>query len=180
MLASPHTNWPELLPYVMRAINCTVSRATGMDPYLLFFGETTAPLHLEEAPLTAPDVGEMPAVALQLYLRRLQRDLAALRAAARRTEAQYLQQMTEEYRAHPVRGTDSEAFARAQPHPELPPGTFVIVKRPRLGPWATKSAGPYIVLEERNNSVLLLSLASGRECTEDKTNCRALRGWINL
>ena len=39
LLHSANANWEKVLPAVMRAINATVARSTGVSPHELFYGE---------------------------------------------------------------------------------------------------------------------------------------------
>ena len=44
LFAHPTANWEEVVPWVMGAINATVSRSTGYSPHEVFFGEAPKPL----------------------------------------------------------------------------------------------------------------------------------------
>ena len=44
LFTTREADWQELLPYVVAAINATVSRTTGYSPHEIFFGEAPSPL----------------------------------------------------------------------------------------------------------------------------------------
>ena len=59
-MAREAEEWPTILPQIQYAINSCVSRATGITPFELFFGEKAPPLvKLETGSLGATDMPDI-------------------------------------------------------------------------------------------------------------------------
>ena len=86
LFTTREANWQELLPWVVAAINQTVSRSTGYAPHEIFFGEAPRPI-IPAAP-GAPvsfRLGEETAQTVDTYVRHVKQHLRALAADARAT-----------------------------------------------------------------------------------------------
>jgi hypothetical protein len=100
-----HSEWTELLPWVVAAINATVSRTVGYSPHEVFFGEAPRPLVPADGEPPVPiSLGEEPAEAVEQYVRRVKAYLQQVRTRARQIQRDYEAGMEQDYAEYPVAG----------------------------------------------------------------------------
>jgi hypothetical protein len=83
LLSGALVDWTQLVPWVMSAINSTVSRTTTFAPHEVFFGEPPRPLVAESPGAVVPfNFGEMSQEELAKYMAVLKRKIHAIKAKA--------------------------------------------------------------------------------------------------
>ena len=169
---------------MVAAINSSVSRTVGYSPHEVFFGEP--PRHLVPSAVGQPiaiSLGEESPETVEQYVRRIRAQVQRIHTTARDIQREYEAGMEQDYAEYPVAGRQYSAdqqLARKRPHPVYQRGQLVAVKRMRgaMGQqahhFAMKAAGPFIVIEDRGEQVLVQG-PTGQRKWQHKSNVLELK-----
>ena len=169
---------------MVAAINSSVSRTVGYLPHEVFFGEP--PRHLVPSAVGQPiaiSLGEESPETVEQYVRRIRAQVQRIHTTARDIQREYEAGMEQDYAEYPVAGRQYSAdqqLARKRPHPVYTRGQLVAVKRMRgaMGQqahhFAMKAAGPFIVIEDRGEQVLVQG-PTGQRKWQHKSNVLELK-----
>lgn len=98
-----------------------------------------------------------------------------MKEQAKNKEDAYLAQEEEQYSA----GVSRDGIKTAK-HQIFEPGQLVMVKIPVVGAFGQRAKGPMVTLVDKNDSVKVKNLLTGRVSWENKSNCIGLRTVMQL